>query len=611
MSGKVYLQYDDEDSAQTIMLDFGSIQSINDSPRKSVSVTPIVSLPMMNSFPIETGNSLSYTVSFKRHDSRTTSYDDQIGTSLEVTRQWSNRKWYTEVSRIIDRWQVRTNGCKMTYIPGEGDMMPGFSKDGYLKNISRVYRDDYNEVITGSFTFVVGTMYINEGLVPSDAVSYDDMDALISDKNVFSWYLLYSGGLYNLITSMKIIAGPESPFEYALLEIPKKKLMEYAPELIGNIAPGRNEISLNIFGNHNMIVAQAKDKDVFSIKAYCKAWVYYNSSVLTKYTAPPMEQIRRILRSGEYGISFSEEEIQYCFETALNSESIMIPAGDNVWRVLQICAMMLRCKIFFADNCAYVVDYTIQPGASIDGLSIGFTKDGQYHINEMLPFDDYTSDNYPDGLTLFDGQDPVFRKRCLGSVDVDEEGIDPLINAITIRCSSTPGTIATDAQVDYEDDSGSIETFGKQSAGTIDLPELCDTGTEDDEGEPIVDPHLQGTTFAENYIMYRREPQRSITFSVKETFHPAGVYAGAWSPLFGPFTRIWKITDNISGESVSNLSVIDTDEMDGTNVPQKLFISSYTRNYPKGVCEYTFGTVANIDLSSSTSQINTAINSKR
>ena len=45
-----------------------------------------------------------------------------------------------------------------------------------------------------------------------------------------------------------------------------------------------------------------------------------------------------------------------------------------------------------------------------------------------------------------------------------------------------------------------------------------------------------------------------------------------------------------------------------TRVPQKLALSSYTRKFPEGTCEYTFGTIKNIDLSSYASEVSNSLN---
>lgn len=721
MGGRVHIYYED-DVGRKVYLDLGSITSISDAVTKQTGITPIVSKGMRNSFPVENGNSQTINVSFTRHDPGTTEYDTSNSTSLETTRKWSNAKWYKEVSAAIDRWQMRSNGCELTYTPNEdGDSWPGFTIGGYIKSITRLYRNDYNEVITGTLRLTVGTMYVNDADL-TGGVSYENMNIIISDKSVGRWFVLNAGTTYNCVNSVEISAGPECPFEVATIKVPKKKLMEFAPELENSIVASKNRLSMDMFGNHDMILEEVRNGDTITITAYCAAYAYTGATMLGKYDGSPWDIIKNILTSGSYGPKFDTDHIHYRFLRAFDVVELSIPSNTNIWRLLQICATMLRCKIFFADDCAYILDYTLPTDIASDLLK-----------EDSVSFKDITG-----GINLFDKTDATLGERCIGDVDIDEEGTYPLANTMTLSCNSSGSSTMT--TFTYVDKSGSVESFGEKAAGsgTIQLPELVETlddtitglldgetpsGAENvQEGEyyvtsldyhapegdvyvsvnrwteftskesravwnnvvdeiklelayncaviqleavsdgadlkwtykahgmirplangpfyalisitvsgtlfihdtfkyliegtgeggaedVIVSQYMQGSTFASNYLTYRREPQRSVTFTVKEMYHPNGARGGLWKPVFDPFTRVWWFKDHISGEKVTNDSEIDG-VPEGTVAPQKLAISSYTRTYPKGICEYSFGKISNKDLASSLSQLNNAVGSR-
>ena len=109
--------------------------------------------------------------------------------------------------------------------------------------------------------------------------------------------------------------------------------------------------------------------------------------------------------------------------------------------------------------------------------------------------------------------------------------------------------------------------------------------------------------FANNYISYRAEPQQSIAFTVKEMGSKNG--EPAWQAYFSPCASANRIYDAVNETEITNASDIESSR---TPVLQKLTLSQYERHYPQGTTTYTWGVMANIDLSSSTSQINTSLN---
>ena len=160
----------------------------------------------------------------------------------------------------------------------------------------------------------------------------------------------------------------------------------------------------------------------------------------------------------------------------------------------------------------------------------------------------------------------------------------------------------------------SVAMFKERTSNLISLEDLLETkpvvqevpppegspeGTEPTY-ETIIPGYSQASAFAKNYVSYRDEPQQSIEYTVKEMFNTSG--GPRWSPMYLPASRADSIYDSADMVTVSNKS-----EFDGSAKYQKLFLSNYERHYPQGTTTYTWGVMASIDLSSSTSQIMTSL----
>lgn len=142
-------------STHAISLDFGYVTNIRPTMTKAVSTIPLVSMGADRAFQLETGNTMEYNISFSRVNP--TSWDDES----EDSTQWSNSKWYAEVTKLADRWQMKTDGCRITYIPKiTNPYIPYIDANGYIKMLTRKYDNKFNELITGTIQFVVGTMYV-------------------------------------------------------------------------------------------------------------------------------------------------------------------------------------------------------------------------------------------------------------------------------------------------------------------------------------------------------------------------------------------------------------------------------------------------------------------
>ena len=141
MAGRAYLEY----NGQRFYL--GAITNVTETVQKRTGITPVVTKGMQRAFPIETGNSHSYDLSFTRKNP-----ENAVESGTDSTR-WSNAYWYRQLTNIMDRWQARTDGFMLYYEEDNTNPnFPSFSAGGYVKSISRTYNLNYNEVISGSLT---------------------------------------------------------------------------------------------------------------------------------------------------------------------------------------------------------------------------------------------------------------------------------------------------------------------------------------------------------------------------------------------------------------------------------------------------------------------------
>ena len=153
--GTFRITYLDRDTGKDVSLDFGAVTQINSSANKALSTIPLVSMGADRAFQLETGNTLTYTISFKRKS------PDDYDNDGEDTTKWSNAHWYYAVNALADRWQMRTNGYRMTFKPSmTNPYAPQIDVNGYIKMLSRRYNNKFNEVIEGTIQFIVGTMYV-------------------------------------------------------------------------------------------------------------------------------------------------------------------------------------------------------------------------------------------------------------------------------------------------------------------------------------------------------------------------------------------------------------------------------------------------------------------
>ena len=578
-------------------LEVGHVTTINESMQKSCTVVPLVSMSVDDTFAVESRSSKTINISFKRNNP-----------------DWSmnNSTWITRMSAAMNRWQCRTDGFKLIYeADSDNPYIAEINMNGYVKSFIYRYAAGSPEVIEGSIEFHVGTMYAGSQINPEvEARNQSDFYVSMTDSEGVAAYTLLGNDLdINCIESYSLCGGPESPFEYLTMTVPRNRLSEVAPALTeeDGIVAGRNRVTVSAVGTSSMTVTKCKlSNNKYTITAYCNADRLRGYSLKSPITGTPYYIITQLL-NGQYGVSYQGDSLVMEYQTYTGG-NLSFAQGRNVWYVLQVAAMCLGCRIFFSNNKAYVVDYRNQSSDVID--------------------DQGNIDLYPESGNI---------STTVNLVSLGDEGIDTIINKVQMRATVSSLDEDGNPQYTYDEATGvytptteygvvlyppenetnaSITAYDERTSNVISLEDLRETeaivvteeveNPEDPEGDPIeqetevVPAMAQATLFAKNLIDYRDEPQQSIEYTVKEMHSGSG--GPRWAPAYLPVARATRIVDDADDVIITN-----TSDLDGSIKPQKLCLSIYEMHFPQGTTTYTWGVMASIDLSSSTSQITTAL----
>lgn len=620
--------------------DFGTVTDISETFQKSCSVTPIVTKPKQSAFPIESRTYKQITVSFTRKQ------PDDVRNSGSDSAKWSNSYWTTMLMSSLDRWQARTDGYRLSYVPapdnpfiapikGAGDET---AETGYVKNLSLRSVKGRPESIQGSFEFHVGSMRVKNRPDSVGGYPRTGFFIILRDENGANGKALLSGlgdNPVNLVDSCTITGGPEAPFEYAQVTIPRKALSAAYPDLLTEgetrIRAGRTRLTIALAGTSEMTVTKVKlSGNTLTLTAYCNAEKLKGYVLNTDSNLSLNDWINEILTSGNYGAQFSEDNIVRAYtlpegvENYDAREEMMasFAKGTNIWYILQTVAMMCGARVFFAKDKAYLVDYRTN-AYSVSPVKVDLYREG-------------------------------YAGAVVGNVDLGDEGMDTVVNVVKVRCAVTDTTAdgryvydGTDQKFTVKDlvikEPESVKYYvGEREGGQYNLstikqndpdvkllyngstqapseggtetPDSGESGSEGSEGgnagetpEPGVMTDGVSVTydlarrFGANFLDYVSEAQQTVTFTLREL---AGSGVGSWAPYFQPAAMASEIIDSVNELSVDNKTDFKKDN--GKSKYQKLALKTYSQAYPECKTEYTWGVLASMDLSSNTSRIMSA-----
>lgn len=572
---------------------FGTITAFSDSFTKSVMTTPIVSLPTDCTFPLETGATLTYTASFSRVSPM--DYDD----NSEDSDKWCNATWVERVCTLANRWQARTDGYMMVFRETDVDgkpnpYVPQRKEKVYIKKLTIDTVAGYTDLVTGSIQFKVGSARSSVSIPAPDvnvctreeiSVNNNSSYVILTAPNQSKQYMLQYGGAgkgsgaadylgqgeygIDCINSYKVSGGPGAPFESIQLRISRKKLTELYPELgesadstfSKDILAGKSQVIFSGVGSGVMTVSSCKmTSDEYTITAYCKAEVLRGTPIgNTMVSLAPLQFIHQAL-SGAYGVSC--EVVTYLNPNHTTAQ-LTFASTTTVWQALQICAAALNSKIFFANNKAYVIDYSLGPNT--------------FSVLELYPEDGQTEYGSLRGLVL--------DKATYGN-----EGQDSIVNQQAVRYDAN-------AEPDVAESRRSKDTYSVREGYIIDIAPYLTITTDAALNAAKTVADIMGN----HIVSYCDEPQKSVSFTVRENMTSAES-EGAWSPVFPLYCCAGKISSSVDGIVISNKSqVIGAKE--GEVRHQKLFLTQYERRYPEHTAEYTFGILSGMDLQDVISKI--------
>ncbi len=419
----------------------------------------------------------------------------------------------------------------------------------------------------------------------SDSTGSDYFDLMYTDDK---------GRTRSCISSMKIVGGPEEPFEMVQLVIPKKRLYYVASQLAeaNGILAGVTKVVLNdALGRGVFTVTKCKYSGKrFTITAYCDAERFRGSTIQGgSLTGTPRSILATILATrADYGIQVSYLDMDPASRTSNEYDGVLTFEQDtNLWYALQVCAMLMGCRIWFADDTMHVRNCTRRV--------LNRVSDGAEDL-----------DLYPSSES-----DPMYG-RTAGEVELGDEGADTVVNSVSVRCSylnpeTGEGRGSYNMGPYYEnggdrESSSSVAKFGERTEA-LTIPELTYTVDTNEETGISTRASEAAEAFARNYIEYLKEPQQSSTFELKEVQRTADGKGYEWFPYFDEPTMLDTLTDEPDEIVLTNGSVCGS----GT-LPQKLMLSSHTRRYPECTTTYSFGIMKSVSLSDSTSRILDALN---
>ena len=558
-------------------VELGILESYSENFQKSVTTVPITSKGSEDTFAVETGSGREIQMSCSRVNPPS---PDDSGDASE----WSNAKWYRYMQDVVDRWQSRTDGASLDVIPDpDNPYIPHREgMNGYISRLSLSYKMGDNTRISSQIEFATGRMYINNDRPnPIKGESGKTKDktkftVLMSSpaEGTTQWFTIHSDkDQVECITSYALTGGMECPFEILEMKVPKRALELYAPGLVDNIIAGKSRIYLDAVGTGMFTITKCKlSGKTYNITAYADPYGLSGHVLETSMSLDPFAWIKYILGEAEFGVSYTGELFKYAYVPKTgNAHVLSFTKGTNIWYILQVCAWYLGCRLFFSDDTAYLVDCRAE---SSDALTSSSTN----------PLSDYGAiDLYPT-----DRDSPYFNK-TLGNPTLGSEGWDTIVNTVAITCRTSADKSATDTFT--FDNPESVQVFQEYSYQAK-IPSLIESP---DAG------FTQADTLAQSIMDYRKEPQQSVTFTFKEMKKSSdGI---VWESTFPPVARVPIVFSVPDGFVISNRSMLYED----LQVPQKLMLSTYTRNFPEGTTTYTFGQVAKVDLASSTSNLSSTV----
>ena len=437
----------------------------------------------------------------------------------------------------------------------------------------------------------------------------EDGQIFISDPDFSSQYLLYQANKdFNCVETYTIYGGCEQPFEYVKLKINKKQLSVIAPELIDNIIPGRNIVSLFGPGQGEYVVTKCeKSMDTWSVIAYSVMEQIRGIALSEPQSIAgntPISIIQNVVRNATvnysvYGadprnlIRKVEYYVRKSNNTWKNSSNRQFPIGTNCWYIIQVCALRLNAKVWMADGILYVIDPSLTSDVPQSQIASS-VKDQQYPFIDM----DTIYLNRQGGFPIKPNTEQTdVLENVVSTPELGDDGVAVIRNYVIVNYTDSEGERAT-AISNTNNSIKSQKTFNPKSH-SLDLVELGPSDAQD-IANMLADRYCDAETSI-SFTM-REISERTVTVTNPSTQEVTTTKEWVWIPFFKPLTCIRTIVDFYNEMTVSVISNID-----GTVTMNKGMLSRYETEFPQFLTTYTFAMSVPTDATQNNSEILNAI----
>lgn len=644
--------YYDVDATHVFKLCMGYVSKISVSYSKSTSIVPIVTKKAKDAFPLDNGATKTYTFNGCRVQPSVTG---SIGSGIylktkpdseiaEEQSAWTCDVWFSKAMSLIDRWQMKTDGCYFKIVPSETNPYISIGSNGtihgYIGSLEITYNKDFNEMLTYYLSVTIGTTHISSEVAVDDPPNmenleyamvegYDDASApggrvpsafiTMSTSDRSSTYLIgnLKSNNASAVDSYTIKGGPSEPFEHLDMTCSVSSLTSVAPGLIisnrsvvgsydkvaTDLVDNKNIISIHAVGTSTFVLASHKSTSgshpKIKIVGYCEAYSYKNARLQVD-TLPmaPYDVIDMILSDPKYGPIFTTTRRIMNFDPAerMRDKKIRFEAGQNIWYMLQVCATLLGAKIFFANDKAYIIDYRIPKSHAtyphVMKDSQGNLVEETWSRKEIWTYvgpsaTEAAIEVYPQDVLLQNSRNFMYARTISSSFGGG--GVDAILEAIEVSCkdgneNNMKSVLFIDPVVER---SVSDQNSHDYKSTSFTIPELREAG----EGAALV------SDFGTPYLEYMREPQTTVKMKVKE--ERDGAHGKEWRALFSTVSQADSIYDRYHSNYIDNQTMYSDDLASGDSGKryQKLYLSSYTRYFPDMASEYEWGVINEVDLS--------------
>ena len=466
-------------------IDCETVTDISDEISATVMVTPIVTYDSENSFAFDTSSNESFTITFKRKSPVSVTYNSlgvENSADPEDCSTWSNRKWKEEMQALIDRWQARSDGCRMYYTPLDSAChCPITALNVYIRSISFNNTVESYELISGTMNIQVGSMTNNRENSPDgtlltggygDEVSYNDMTITMTTPEGEMEFTIYSKAIdqnsnvfeINCVSEYNLKGGPEQPFEYLTMRISKKRLSAVAPELVDNIYPGRNRIKLRAIGVGEYTVTKCSTSgQYYKIVAYSIYEIYRSAALSTNIpfgasgARRPSQVLQAVLLNqsdfsiGNTPIYFTEKDVFFFYRNendfwSTETTGLQFASGASAWYIISVCALRMNCKVWFSNGKAFIIDTSLTASDLADAHAVsyfnalsdpktpGVVKSTQTDIAGIFGQKDSMYLNLNDPYPLYlSAEDREFPTAVRNTISLGDEGAETIHNKVIVN----------------------------------------------------------------------------------------------------------------------------------------------------------------------------------